>query len=143
MTVESTEPPLPQTSSWVPAMEAAGLVLGAIPIAIQGLNTYRNIVASIKSARRDLDCLIRDLRTEQQILQNTSEILLKGIAPDNVLDAMIERPFEGDWAAYDNEVQLRLWTSSAVFKERVEEMREAALELQRKLAVDEDGKVSI
>lgn len=124
-------------------MEAAGLVLGAIPIALQGLSTYRNIVASIKNARRDLDCLIRDLRTEHQILQNTSEILLKGIAPDNVLDSIIERPFEGDWAAYDNEVQLRLGKSSTVFKERVEGMREAALELQRKLAVDEDGKVSM
>lgn len=141
--MESTWPLFPQITSPVPTMEAAGLVLGAIPIALQGLNTYRNIVASIKNTRRDLDCLIRDLRTEHQILQNTSEILLKGIAPDNVLDAMIERPFEGHWATYDNEVQLRLGKSSTVFKERVEGMREAALELQRKLAVDGDGKVSI
>ncbi|KAK2604305.1 hypothetical protein N8I77_007248 [Diaporthe amygdali] len=121
-------------------MEAAGLVLGVIPIAIQGLNTYRNIVSSIKTARRDLDCLIRDLKTEHQILQNTCEILLKGIAPDSVLDAMIEEPFGADWEAYNNEVQLRLWRSSIVFKERIEEMREAALDLQRKLAIDGDGK---
>lgn len=123
-------------------MEAAGVVLGVIPLAIQGLNTYRNIVSSVKKAKRDLDCLIRDLKTEQQILQNTCEILLQGIAPDNVLDAMIERPFGADWEAYDNEIQLRLWRSSTVFKERFEEMREAALELQTKLAIDGDGKVS-
>lgn len=123
-------------------MEAAGLVLGVIPIAIKGLNTYRSTFSSLKKARHDLDCLIRDLKTEHQILQNTCEILLKGIAPDSVLDDMIEEPFGGPWKAYNNEVQLRLWRSSAVFKERIEEMREAALELQRKLAIDGDGKVS-
>lgn len=123
-------------------MEAAGLVLGVIPLAIKGLNTYREIVSSLKNAKRDLDCLIRDLKTEHQILQNTCENLLKGIAPDSVLDAMVETPFGADWEAYNNEVQLRLWRSSAVFKERIEEMREAALDLQRKLAIDEEGKVS-
>lgn len=123
-------------------MEAAGIVLGVIPIAIQGLNTYRNVFSSIKNARRDLDCLIRDLKTEHQILQNTCEILLKGIAPDSVLDAMIEKPFEEDWEAYDKEVRLRLWRSSPEFKERLQEMRDAALDLQRKLAIDGDGKVS-
>jgi hypothetical protein len=110
-------------------MEAAGIVLGVIPLAIQGLNTYRNIVSSIKFARRDLGCLIRDLETEHQILQNTCEILLKGIAPDSVLDAMIENPCGADWGAYDNEIRLRLWRSSAIFKERFEDMREAALDL--------------
>lgn len=123
-------------------MEAAGLVLGVIPLAIKGLNTYRDIVSSMKKARHDLDCLIRDLKTEHEILQNTCEILLKGIAPDSILDAMIERPFGAEWTVYNNEVQLRLWRSSSVFKERIEEMRDAALELQRKLAIDGDGKVS-
>lgn len=77
-------------------MEAAGLVLGVIPVAIQGLNTYRKIVSSIKSARRDLDCLIRGLETEHTILQNTCEILLKGIAPDSVLTRCYDR--ESFWS---------------------------------------------
>lgn len=123
-------------------MEAAGLVLGVIPLAIKGLHTYRDIVSSLKKARHDLDCLIRDLKTEQEILQNTCELLLKGIAPDRILDAMIERPFGTEWNIYNNEVQLRLWRSSGVFKERIEDMREAALDLQRKLAIDGNGKVS-
>lgn len=123
-------------------MEAAGLILGTIPIAIKGLNSYREILSSIKNAQRDLKYLIRDLETEHQILQNTCEILLKGIAPDSVLDALVERPLGGGWEVYNNEVQLRLWRSSTVFKERIEEMREAALSLQRKLAIDEEGKVN-
>lgn len=55
---------------------------------------------------------------------------------------MIENPFGADWEAYNNEIRLRLWRSSTVFKERFEEMREAALDLQRKLEIDGDGKVS-
>lgn len=122
-------------------MEAVGLVLGVIPIAIQALDTYRTVLSSVKNLKRDLDFMIRDLKTEQQILQNTCEIMLKGIAPDSALDRMIEEPFGPDWRGYDNEVRLRLWRSSAVFQERIEEMRQAALELQRKLAIDESGKV--
>lgn len=123
-------------------MEAAGLVLGVIPLTIQGLTTYRNILSSIRTAKRDLDCLIRDLETEQQILQNTCEILLKGIAPDSVLDAMIEKPFGANWDVYNDEVRLRLWPSATLFKERIEEMLGAAVELQRRLAIDGNGKVS-
>lgn len=107
---------------------------------IQGLNTYRNILSSIKYARRDLDCLIRDLKTEHQILQNTCEILLKGIAPDSTLDALIKNPFGKGWEAYNDEVRLRLWRSATIFKERFEEMREAAEELERKLEIDRDSK---
>ncbi|KAL1848348.1 hypothetical protein Daus18300_013630 [Diaporthe australafricana] len=121
-------------------MEAAGLVLGVIPLAIQGLKTYRNILSSLRTAKRDLDCLIRDLETEQQILQNTCEILLKGIAPDSAMDAMIRTPLGANWDAYSDEVRLRLWPSATLFKDRIEDMREAAMELQRRLAIDGNGK---
>lgn len=124
-------------------MEAAGLVLGVIPLVIKGLNTYREILSSVRNARRDLGYLILDLETERQILQNTCEILLKGIVPDSVLDDLIEKPFAKDWETYNNEVQLRLWRSSNVFKEHIGEMREAALEMQRKLGIDGDGEVSL
>lgn len=122
-------------------MEAAGLVLGVIPLAIKALNTYLDILSTIKNVRRDLEYMIRDLKTEHQILQNTCETLLKGIAPDSVLDSMIEDPFGPAWSQYDDEVRLRLWRSADVFQERVAEMRQAAIDLQQKLAVGPDGKV--
>lgn len=122
-------------------MDAAGLVLGVIPLAIQALGTYRDIVSSMKNAKRDLDCLIRDLNTEQQILQNTCETLLRGIVPDSMLDDMIEDPFGPDWAHYNDEVRLRLWRSADLFQEQVEEMMQAAMQLRRKLAIGHNGKV--
>lgn len=122
-------------------MDAAGLVLGVIPMAIQALETYRNILSAMKNARRDLEHLIRDLKTEQQILQNTCETLLGGIVPDSVLDDMIEDPFGPAWNKYNDEVRLRLWRSADIFQERIMEMKEAAMELQKKLAIDQNGKV--
>ena len=99
-------------------------------------------ISTMKKAESDLNCLIRDLKTEQVTLQNTCETLLDGIAPDGIINSMIERPFGTEWNVYNNQVQLRLWRSSSVFKQHMEDMREAALELQRKLAIDGDGKVS-
>lgn len=122
-------------------MEAAGLVLGVIPLAIQALSTYRELLSSMKNAKRDLGYLIRDLNTEQQILQNTCEILLRGIVPDSVLDDMIENPFGPGWTQYDNEVRLRLWRSAEVFRERVGDMKQAAIQLQEKLAIGQSKKV--
>lgn len=122
-------------------MEAAGLVLGVIPLAIKALDTYRDVLSTIKNAKRDIEYMIRDLKTEHQILQNTCEALLRGIVPDSVLDDMIEDPFGPAWKQYEGEVRLRLWRSADVFQERVTEMRQAAMDLQQKLAIDSNGKV--
>lgn len=122
-------------------MEAAGLILGVIPLAIKAMDTYRDVLSTIKTAKRDLEYMIRDLKTEHQILQNTCETLLRGIAPDSVLDDMIEDPFGPAWKQYDGEVRLRLWRSADVFQERVTEMRQAAMDLQQRLAIDSNGKV--
>lgn len=122
-------------------MEAAGLVLGVIPLAIKAMDTYRDILSNIKTAKRDLEYMIRDLKTEHQILQNTCETLLRGIAPDSVLDDMIQNPFGPAWKKYDSEVCLRLWRSADVFQERVTEMRQAAKDLQQRLDMDWAGNV--
>lgn len=122
-------------------MEAAGLVLGIIPVAIEVLETYNNIYSFLKYAKLDLDSLIRDLTTEHMILRNTCEILLGGIVPDSALEAMIKNPGV-DWAAYDNEVRLRLWGSWDIFLEYIEDIREATSLLREKLAVHQSGMVS-
>lgn len=122
-------------------MEAAGLVLGVIPLAIKALDTYRDVLSTIKNVKRDLEYMTRDLKTEHQILQNTCEILLRGIAPDSVLDDMIEDPFGPAWKQYEGEVRLRLWRSADVFQERIMEMRQAAMDLRQRLAIDSNGKV--
>lgn len=124
-------------------MEAAGLVLGVIPLIIKGLQTYRDILSSIKSAQRDLEDMISILTAEQQILQNTCQILLRDIVPNSQLDAITADPCGPDWKKYDVEINTRLHRSSKIFKHTVAEMKKAVDELQQKLAVTEDGEVRI
>lgn len=123
-------------------MEAAGLVLGAIPLAISAMSSYHDILSNVKNAERDLEYMIRDLSTEQEILQNTCGALLEGIAPDSVVDDMIQDPFGPAWSQYNDDVRLRLWRSSDIFQERFAEMRQAAMDLRQKLAIDQGGKVT-
>lgn len=122
-------------------MEAAGLVLGVIPLVIQGLNTYRMILSSMKSAQRDLEDMVSILIAEQQILQNTCQILLKGIVPNSELDAITADPFGPAWKRYDVDINTRLYRSSSVFEHTAKEMKKAVDELQQKLAVTENGGV--
>lgn len=123
-------------------MEVAGLVLGAIPVAIQGFQTYRTILSSMKNTKRDLKAMIRVLNTELLILQNTCEILLRGIASDSEIEGMIDNPYGDAWNKYNDEVRLRLWRSGPSFQDQVEDMMNATVELKEKLAIDDQGKVS-
>jgi hypothetical protein len=122
-------------------MEVAGLVLGVLPLAIQAIETYRDILHSIKSVKRDLDNLIRDLGTERLLLENTCESLLVGIAPPSKIDAMIEDPFGPEWKKFNDQLRLRLWRSSGQFEKKVAEMNGAVTELTRKLGLEADGTV--
>lgn len=122
-------------------MEIAGLVLGGIPIAIQALDTYRTILYSMKNARRDLEDMMLVLETQNQILQNTCQLLLRDIVPDSQLDAMTSNPFRPAWKSYDEEISTRLHRASSAFQQTVTAMEKAVYELQQKLAVDENGKV--
>jgi hypothetical protein len=124
-------------------IEIAGLVLGALPVAIQALEAYRSTLSSMRSrsVTRDLEFMIRDLGTEQQILQNTCETLLQGIVPDSLIDAMIDDPFGPDWKTFGDRLRLRLWRSYGQFQLKVTEMQVAVQELQEKLSVQADGTV--
>lgn len=123
-------------------MEVAGLVLGALPVAIQAFQTYRTVLSSMRNTKRDLESMTRDLKTEVVILQNTCEMLLRGIASDSEIEKMIEDPYGAAWNKYEEEVRLRLWRSGASFQDLAEDMMKATAELQEKLAINDQGKVS-
>lgn len=86
--------------------------------------------------------MISILTAEQEILQNTCQILLKDIVPHSKLDATTADPFGPAWKEYDSEINKRLYRSSSVFERTVMEMKRAVDELQLKLAVKENGEVS-
>lgn len=97
----------------------------------------------MKNTNRDLELMIRDLETEKVILQNTCEILLRGIAPDSAIELMIEHPNGDLWKQYSDEVRLRMWRSGPSFQVEIEDMTNVTANLQEKLAIDDQGKVSL
>lgn len=117
-------------------------VLGVLPVAVDTLKTYKNIISSIRNAARDLASLIRDLETEQVRLQTTCEVLLEGIAPFSMIDDMTKDPFGATWEKYSHLLRLRLWESEREFKNYTLDMRDAAMELREKLCIYGDGSVS-
>ncbi|QYS95619.1 hypothetical protein H0G86_002900 [Trichoderma simmonsii] len=114
-------------------------VLGVLPVAVDTLKTYKNIISSIRNAARDLASLIRDLETEQVRLQTTCEVLLEGIAPFSMIDDMTKDPFGATWEKYSHLLRLRLWESEREFKNYTLDMRDAAMELREKLCIYGDG----
>ncbi|KAK0755414.1 hypothetical protein N5P37_012242 [Trichoderma harzianum] len=114
-------------------------VLGVLPVAVDALKTYKNIISSIRNAARDLASLIRDLETEQVRLQTTCEVLLEGIAPFSMIDDMTKDPFGATWEKYSHLLRLRLWESEREFKNYTLDMRDAAMELREKLCIYGDG----
>ncbi|KAM0553114.1 hypothetical protein ACHAPJ_007663 [Fusarium lateritium] len=122
--------------------EVAGVVLGVLPLAIEALKGYRTMLSWMRDADRNLKALIQDLETEQARLRVTCEVLLDGIAPLSRIDAMIEKPFGPEWNQFNDNIRVRLWTTTGRFKEHAREMKEAAEELREKLCIEADGKAN-
>lgn len=124
-------------------LEVAGLVLGTLPIAIKGVKAYIDMMSSVKSVKRDLKHMLRDLETEKVLMENTCEALLVGVVPTSMIDKMIEAPFGPEWKQYDERLRLRLWRSYKQFEEQVSDMMKSIEDLREKLCLHPDGQVGI
>lgn len=136
-------------SSWLSSlsnfgsnMEVAGLVLGGIHLAMNLLQEYRSFLSSLRDAQRDLNSIIRRLRTQQHILENTYNILLIGIAPPSKIETIIHRPSKFPWNKYEKHVRLRLGQDWDIFQDTTRDMQNTVQSMQSKLGVDDNGKVS-
>jgi hypothetical protein len=121
--------------------EVAGIVLAVLPLTIKAVKGYMDILSSMKDAKRNLQPLLHDLETEQIRLETTCEVLLDGIVPPSAIDRLIRTPLSSEWKLYDDQLRLRLWTTSQKFEEQVVEMQRAVVELKAKLCLEADGSV--
>ncbi len=122
-------------------MEAVGVVLGALPLAVEALKGYRTALSSLRNVDRDLKAIIQDLETEQIRLRTTCEVLLDGVVPQSMIDAFIETPFGSNWRPYNDELRLRLWGSHEKVEIQILDMQEAVRELKEKLCINDNGRV--
>ncbi|KAI1152397.1 hypothetical protein F4825DRAFT_418906 [Nemania diffusa] len=125
-------------------LEIAGLVLGALPLAIQAVQGYREALHSIspKHVKRYLDSIERDLQTEHLRLQNTCETLLVGIVSQLDIQSMIKDPFGPGWKSYVDKLRLRLYASYDAFDECIKAMYMAIKELKSKLGIEGESRIN-
>ncbi|KAK8113381.1 hypothetical protein PG984_013907 [Apiospora sp. TS-2023a] len=123
--------------------EIAGVVLGAIPMIIEGIKLYRNIAG--KSTRKGflmtLETLTVELDTEHMILKNTCDIILYDIKASTSIKATggtsldLESWKEG--GSLHCKIEERLGSSASSFRNTAQNMVKVIDELMLKLGYDD------
>lgn len=129
-------------------IEVAGLILGAIPLVISGLEHYAEGVSTIKimfNAPSEFKSLSRRLRVEQKIFKNAIELLLHDCIDDDQMlaDLMSDTADSKLWS--DPEVgkalRQKLQTSYSVYLDTMTSLETTLLEFRERLKLNDDGKV--
>ncbi|KJY02191.1 hypothetical protein TI39_contig81g00002 [Zymoseptoria brevis] len=125
-------------------VEVIGLVLGAIPLIISGLEHYRTCVKAIKSIKHtavEFGAVARKLRTEELMFRNTLQILLSECMEHETQKQLLEASV-GGWDEEIARVALkkRLQGSYGLYLEHVDSIRSTMTEFMGRLHLDPDGK---
>lgn len=129
-------------------IEVAGIVLGAIPLVISGLEHYAEGVSTIRimfNAPSEFKSLSRRLRVEQKIFKNSIELLLHDCISDDQLLAnlMSDTADSKLWSDPDVERALRqkLQSSYSVYLDTMTSLETTLMEFRNRLKLSDDGKV--
>jgi hypothetical protein len=128
-------------------VEAAGFILAAIPLVISFVEHYADGVRTINRWRkydRELKSLCRRLRSEEELLRNTCELLLRDIvASEQELETLVLNPAGPEWSDPDLEsrLQSKLLGSYVVYMETVEDMKDAVNAIKDRMGIKDDVKV--
>ncbi|KAI1110087.1 hypothetical protein F5Y14DRAFT_444251 [Nemania sp. NC0429] len=135
----------------MPALEIAGIVLGALPLAVKAVQGYREALYSLKRVKHDLDWMEHNISTEEGRLKNACEALLDGVVPRGRIRPMMENPFGTEWKCYEDNLvynilissrRLRLHTSYDTFEESITRMSSATEKLRMQLGFDQGSQIN-
>ena len=109
--------------------EAAGFVLAALPLIIEGFRAYAEGIETIKKwwrYRTLLQHIVRRLEVEQVKLYNTCTNLLQDLVDDDTLHLLLENPGGFRWReeSLRTSLKLRLGNSFHVFLDTMNDMKE-------------------
>jgi hypothetical protein len=97
-------------------IEIIGIVLGALPIMISGIEKYSDGVSAARrlfNPRRELRNMHRAVRTELQVFRSTAILLLHRIATDDRVRALIQEPTSVLWKTPGLETQMNTLLGSS------------------------------
>ena len=125
--------------------EIAGVILGAIPIAIEIYDVYRVRSDSIFKYAEVMRKFVRTLHTAHSRLRNCLEKLLHGRVDENTFSELLENPKTNLWNDPALEVNLRelLQQSYFGYVETLIEIRDSLRKLEILVGLDDkNSKVS-
>ncbi|KAF2420296.1 hypothetical protein EJ08DRAFT_665654 [Tothia fuscella] len=122
-------------------IEAAGVALAAIPLIVSVLEHYADGITTMRKWKRypkELRSIISRLRTQEEILRNSCELLLQGVAiSGQEMEMLVSDPLGAGWASEDLHASLRekLLDSYEVHMGIIAEIKNALLEFKRRLGL--------
>lgn len=128
-------------------IEVVGLVLGALPLVLEGLKLYHE---GAKSARRylrykwELKNLHRRIGVAYDIFLNTCGELLEGILTPEGVEPLLSDPSGGQWKSPElkKRLQKRLGRSYDGYMETMLSIHTSVEGIMRKMKLDDQGNVS-
>ena len=135
-------------SSIMSGIEVAGLVLGAIPVLISGIESYANGVSKAGRMiryKRELKSLHRTLETDYELYRTICRLLLSQIADPGDIAELLDEPGGEAWKDPDLAKAMRrlLGSSYDVYVKTMEDMDAAVKEFNDRLRLGPDGKVHL
>ncbi len=124
-------------------IEAVGIVLGALPIMVNGIEKYSEGLSAARrllNPRRELRNLHRAIRTELQVFRNTALLLLHRIATESEVESLIREPTSNLWKApaFERDMRTLLGSSYSVWCEVMADISNAIREISMDLGLPLD-----
>jgi hypothetical protein len=127
-------------------VEVAGLVLGALPLLLAGLQLYAEGIAVTRrygKYREEINSLLDDLKAEKSVYQNSIETLLLGIVDAKDVEEFIAHPGGELWKApiFERKLRKRLGTSYNSYLDTILRLQTTAEKFRERLKLGSSGQV--
>jgi hypothetical protein len=127
-------------------VEVAGLVLGALPLLLAGLQFYAEGIAVTKrywKYREEVNSLLDDLKAENAVYQNSIETLLLGVVDAKDVTEFLANPGGELWkaASFEGRLKKRLGASYDPYLSIVTKLRTTAEKFKDRLKLGDSGQV--
>ncbi|KLO99619.1 uncharacterized protein LW94_11106 [Fusarium fujikuroi] len=121
-------------------LEIAGLILGAIPVAIEALKSGSQGIAMLQRSRRyenELERLVNKLENERVRLGDVCEKVLVDLVPHSRMEEMIQDPGRmfNDDPELKAKLQRRLWKGFDLFNQTLKEINAAMNEAINRISL--------
>lgn len=131
------------SASRMSGIEIVGIVLGALPIMVSGIERYSeglSVARRLLHPRRELRNLHRAIRTELQVFRNTALLLLHRIATESEVETLVREPSSQLWRApgFENHMKTLLGSSYSVWCEVMADISNAITDISMDLGLPLD-----